>query len=164
MRNFPRVVSAGCLVIMETAGRGNYPDRQKMRSGALMAARRLLQAAFFSAAVFILVFSLIPKIIINPPGIDWFDKLLHTSVYTVLGVLSFLSFIGERRSVIQKAVLLVILLSLYGGIIEVLQSFTGRTPDIFDFFSDSIGASVGVGSCFVICFLKRKSKHHAGNL
>ena len=38
----------------------------------------------------------------------------------------------------------IIISSLYGGLIEFLQGFTGRTPEGLDLLFDSAGAATGV--------------------
>ena len=45
----------------------------------------------------------------------------------------------------------------YGVLIEVLQWFTGRTPEIKDLFMDAIGIGIGCASLIVLTRLRSQS-------
>jgi VanZ family protein len=84
----------------------------------------------------------------NPPDLSsvlgW-DKAQHFVAYFGLASMATMALGLNRRLV--WAILGVILL---GGALEILQGYTGRDPDIFDFIANSIGAVCGttVGAMF----------------
>jgi VanZ family protein len=114
--------------------------------------------AFLSALLFILVFSLLPDISVRLPEFDWFDKIVHAAAYAVLGVLAFFSFVIHHRAGITRGILIVIILSMYGGLIELLQSCTGRSPDVYDLLFDVIGTLAGMGSSILFFAMKGTRK------
>jgi len=87
-----------------------------------------------------LVLSLIPNTPKPPLDVPLLDKVEHALAYAVLTFLSVGSFRGRRRVVVIRSILIC---SAYGGLIEVLQGFTGRTVELADFFFDILGAGVG---------------------
>jgi VanZ family protein len=115
---------------------------------------------FFSAFLFILVFSLLPDILVQLPEFDWFDKIVHAIAYAVLGVLAFFSFVIHHKAGITRGILIVLFLSMYGGMIELLQSCTGRSPDVYDLLFDVIGALAGMGSSILFFTFKKNSKEY----
>lgn len=55
--------------------------------------------------------------------------------------------------------------AIFGGAIEILQGYTGRDPDWFDWFADSIGAGLGTWyprrwALFIRLFLAERYAHH----
>ncbi|MFP4383768.1 MAG: VanZ family protein [Spirochaetia bacterium] len=101
---------------------------------------------FFIAALGILIFSLIP----NPPHpvnreID--DIVLHFAAYLILGFLGVQSLI-IRQITVKNFVLIMIILSAalaaYGGIIEVMQRYTGRNTNLIDLAADFAGSVAGI--------------------
>ena len=84
----------------------------------------------------------------NPPDLSsvlgW-DKAQHFIAYFGLASMATMALGLNRRLV--WAILGVIFL---GGALEILQGYTGRDPDIFDFTANSIGALSGaaVGAMF----------------
>jgi VanZ family protein len=99
----------------------------------------------------IAVLSLLPKPPVMPVGIDAADKIAHFFAYSVLGFLVFASiFRGTQAGALLSTVLKVAALcAFFGGLIEVLQMFTGRQPEFWDLAADLFGAvsgaSVGIG-------------------
>jgi len=91
--------------------------------------------------VSILVLSLVPSPPEIPGGFHFADKIAHFIAYAVLSFLLFTSlFEGKKLS----TVLLVAALCLaYGGVIEILQIFTHRQPEILDLTADLFGAVCG---------------------
>jgi VanZ family protein len=75
---------------------------------------------------------------------DWiphFDKVVHFSVYGLLGVLT-----CRTRRGAGWAILAVVLTSLYGASDEWHQSFVpGRAAGVADWMADTLGAVVAVG-------------------
>ena len=90
-------------------------------------------------AVAILILSLIPK---PPPvGVRLGDKTKHLVAYVILSLLLFLATANNLK---PKIIVLIILsCSFYGGVIEILQSFTGRNPEVLDLVFDAIEAICG---------------------
>ena len=77
----------------------------------------------------------------NPPnlgGIFVWDKMEHFTAYFGLAAMATMVLGLNRR--LAVAILGVILL---GGGLEILQGYTGRDPDIFDFAANTLGALCG---------------------
>jgi len=82
-------------------------------------------------------------------SIPQFDKIVHTSLYTILGILTFYgwtkqsSFFGLHRKTVIK---IIILLSAYGLLIEVMQETltTDRHFEWLDELADIGGSVIGV--------------------
>jgi len=93
----------------------------------------------------IAVLSLIPKPPEIPVGIHFADKIAHFIAYVVLSFLVFASISqGRRGGPALAAVLIVtVVCVLFGGLIEILQMFTGRHPEFWDLTADTIGAVCG---------------------
>jgi VanZ family protein len=86
------------------------------------------------------------------PGHLW-DKLVHLLVYAVMGVLFLVPLAEGRLSLLtmRRAVMAVVLTTLYGVFDEVHQAFTpGRSPDMRDLLADSLGAALGVAAMFAL--------------
>jgi VanZ family protein len=91
--------------------------------------------------VSILVLSLLPDPPDIPGGFHFVDKIAHFIAYAVLGFLLFTSFFREKKA---ATVLLVAAVCLvYGGLIEILQAFTHRQPELWDLTADLLGAVCG---------------------
>jgi VanZ family protein len=77
----------------------------------------------------------------HPPDLGalfgW-DKLEHFTAY--FGLASMATMVIGLKPRLPPTILDVILL---GGLLELLQGFTGRDPDIWDFVANSIGALSG---------------------
>lgn len=83
----------------------------------------------------------IPKFDI--PGID---KLFHLVEYFILGILLVRAFANSYDKASFKLILLlsVLIASIFGVLDELHQRFVpGRSPEIFDIFSDIIGSFLG---------------------
>jgi hypothetical protein len=100
------------------------------------AGSRLVKAAFWAAILFALVMALIP----HPPEVHVtdFDKVEHGTAFAVLGVLGSVAY--PRLSPLR----LVIGLSLYGALIEILQgtAFIHRDRDPLDWVTDTVACAV----------------------
>jgi VanZ family protein len=104
-----------------------------MHISMTISARRRL--AFWSCALVVLVLALVPTAP-QLPTTGW-DKGNHVLAFSVLTVL------GCRAYPARVAAILAGLL-LYGGLIEVLQSFTPyRLAEFGDLFADGIGILLG---------------------
>ncbi|MEO8855411.1 MAG: VanZ family protein [Burkholderiaceae bacterium] len=93
------------------------------------------RVAFFACVIVVLVLSLMP-IEPNMPTTGW-DKTNHLLAFAVLAVLGCWSYPASK-----PAVLFVLL--AYGGLIEVLQSFTAyRFAEWADVLADALGLLTG---------------------
>lgn len=72
------------------------------------------------------------------------DKVLHISAYIVLMWVWLMVF--KQKSIRNRKWLLVVLLTLFGIIIEGLQGYVtlSRTPDWIDVFANFIGLIIGI--------------------
>jgi len=72
------------------------------------------------------------------------DKVLHISAYIVLMWVWLMVF--KQKSIRNRKWLLVVLLTLFGIIIEGLQGYVtlSRTPDLIDVFANFIGLIIGI--------------------
>ncbi|MDA3938434.1 MAG: VanZ family protein [Spirochaetia bacterium] len=98
---------------------------------------------FISIALTILILSLVPK----PPEIirefALSDKIMHLAAYIALAFS--MGFILPHSFKVKTVVLFTIISSsLFGGLIEFLQGFTGRSPELLDLFFDTAGAEFGI--------------------
>ena len=74
------------------------------------------------------------------------DKLFHFVEYFILGALLIRAFSNSSDKASFKLILLlsILIASIYGAIDEFHRRFVlGRSPEIFDIFSDIIGFSLG---------------------
>jgi VanZ family protein len=81
------------------------------------------------------------------------DKLLHLTVYAVLGFLFLVPVTDGRWSKVTgwTVAIAVALSTLYGMTDEYHQNFTpDRTPDVRDLLADALGATIGAGSILVV--------------
>jgi VanZ family protein len=85
------------------------------------------------------VLLLIPSYAV-PKAFDFYDKAQHGLMFTALTVAGLMAYAQRVKAVCLG-------LSLYGGLMEVLQSTltTTRHGDVFDWFADSVGIVVGLG-------------------
>jgi VanZ family protein len=106
---------------------------------------RLWRILAVIVAVGILILSLLPKLPEIPVGIHFTDKIAHFVAYLVLGLLVLTSISGRKRNHSALSTVLIVtgLCVFYGGLIEILQTFTGRQPEFLDLTADLIGAIFG---------------------
>ncbi len=78
----------------------------------------------------------------GPPGIPFLDKIVHFSVYGLLGTLVVrVLFDASRRG--RSAFVAIALVSLYGVLDEFHQSFTpGRSVEVADWIADTLGTGL----------------------
>jgi len=96
---------------------------------------RVLRWLFAATAVIVMVLSLAP---LEPdaPSLGW-DKANHMAAFTLLALLGCRAY--PSHTVFVLAGLLV-----YGGLIEILQSFTGyRRAEWADLLADALGLPLG---------------------
>ncbi len=108
-----------------------------------MSARTLQILLLSLTSVSILVLSLLPDPILSLGWFSGLDKVQHWLAYALLGFLVYLTIQSPGRNRTLFLVISVFACTMYGGLIEVLQSFTGRRPDSVDFFTNFFGALVG---------------------
>ena len=91
----------------------------------------------------------------HPPDLSsilvW-DKAQHFTAYFGLAAMATMVLGVNRRLV--WAVLGVILL---GGALEILQGYTGRDPDIFDFVANTLGALSGT-AIGILCWIALRGR------
>ncbi len=91
----------------------------------------------------ILILSLVPGGD-NPPPFPYFDKVAHCIAYAVLSFLFMFAVYSRKSRFLKIGTLSVVCCSAYGGIIEILQGYTGRTPEAADLLADFSGSLFGV--------------------
>lgn len=83
---------------------------------------------------------------------DVWDKLLHFTAYFGLAAMATIAVRADRRSLLWALGLVVM-----GGLLEIVQGYTGRDPDIFDEMANTLGVIVGTGMAWTgIAILKRR--------
>lgn len=103
---------------------------------------------FWICLVAVLVLSLLPPSI-NMPSTGW-DKFNHALAFGVLALLS-------SRAYPNHCLRLLVLLLAYGGLIEVLQSFTTyRLAEWADLLADGIGLIAAMLLMKLVAMLLRK--------
>jgi VanZ family protein len=78
------------------------------------------------------------------------DKVHHALSYVVLG------FLPVLREKVRPAVALLAAAVVLGWIIEIVQAYTGRTPDMIDGMADVLGIAVGAFAGWAV-----RSRQHA---
>jgi len=103
---------------------------------------RILAIVVAAASV---VLSLLPDPPEIPGGFQFADKLAHLFAYLVLSFLVFASFFEGKRvgTALITVMIAAALCVVFGGLIEILQIFTGRQPELWDLVADLIGAVCG---------------------
>jgi VanZ family protein len=76
----------------------------------------------------------------RPPGweLEIWDKALHFIAYFGLAGLATVALDARRQ-----ALWAVLSLAILGGVLEILQGFTGRDPSLYDEFANILGATCG---------------------
>lgn len=106
-----------------------------------MLSKRFWRVLTIVVTVSILILSLIPKPPEIPGGLHFADKIAHFIAYAVLSFLLFTSlFEGKKLSTV---LIVAAACMIYGGVIEILQTFTHRQPELWDLTADLFGAVCG---------------------
>jgi VanZ family protein len=93
----------------------------------------------YALAVAGLVVAASSRSVVAMPAINNFDKVVHFSVYGLIGTLVLRALGGKRWG------LAVVIVSLFGMSDEIHQYFTpGRSMDFADWVADTLGATVAV--------------------
>ena len=114
------------------------------------------KTACFLIALFILILSLLP--ISQPQGIELSDKINHLIAYFVLAVIFVVAFKPNVPHPVILSLISTGSCTLYGGIIEILQSFTPRTPELLDVLANFAGALMGTLCAVLILFILKKTE------
>lgn len=96
-------------------------------------------------AAAILAVSLVPDMPLPESDVQGLDKIAHAVAYAVLAAVLFFGFGRPGAPVAGAVVRTAAVCTLYGGVIELLQRLTGRTPDPLDFLANAVGAVLGAG-------------------
>ncbi len=80
------------------------------------------------------------------PDIPDFDKLLHFSAYAGLAFLLAAAFTMRQSMSLRRYVAIVVGLSLYGALDELIQAISGlgRQADVMDWLADVVGVICGL--------------------
>jgi VanZ family protein len=85
---------------------------------------------------------LVPQQLLIPEIFDWWDKLQHSLAFGVLTILGLLAYARTRAEVFR----VIILLSIYGALIEILQTLSGwRYGELRDWLADVLGVVIAWG-------------------
>jgi VanZ family protein len=103
----------------------------------------LINILFPLGAVFILIVSLLPTLAIPQADIPYLDKLLHASAYFFLGISAYFFFYLKKPSAGGALLFSVLFCTLWGIGIELLQAYTGRSPEVLDAVMDFCGCLLG---------------------
>lgn len=84
-----------------------------------------------------------------PPGPDWADKIVHLIAFAALAF-------PLARTGRFGLIPVFIGASAFGGIIEVLQPYFGRSADMQDWIVDTLGVGLGIVTAPLYHRLRRK--------
>ena len=81
-------------------------------------------------------------------GIEHFDKFVHLGMFATLSFLFSIPYLKSyttRTTVIKVSIIIVILIIIYGILMEYAQKFwaSGRAFDLIDILFDSMGSLIG---------------------
>jgi VanZ family protein len=110
------------------------PDTRKPWTSPSLPLRRFLLAAALTALIATGVLTLMP--LSAMPGGPAFQKVYHVLAF---GAIAFAATLAFPRRVIW----IIVLTSLYGGAIEVIQPYLGRNGNLEDWVADTVGAIAG---------------------
>jgi VanZ family protein len=109
----------------------------------------LLALYLFWPAVAVVVWGELSKGPAEVEALFW-DKALHFTAYFGLAGMICLALKADRRVIAATLGLI-----LFGGVLEILQGFTGRDPSLLDELANTIGAVTGAGLGWLIVLLLR---------
>jgi VanZ family protein len=108
-----------------------------------VALSRLAAILFWPALTLVIWGELVPHMPDIIPGAS--DKLLHFTAYFGLAVLATVA-LGRTRAILVATMSLVVL----GGVLEILQAFTGRDAEWLDEAANACGVLSGVALGLVL--------------
>jgi VanZ family protein len=98
--------------------------------------------AFWLTWVILSYLFLVPQQFLIPEVFDWWDKLQHSLAFGVLAILGLLAYARTRAEVFR----VIMLLSIYGALIEMLQTLSGwRYGEFRDWLADELGVAIAWG-------------------
>jgi VanZ family protein len=103
--------------------------------------RVFFEVLFWTALLAVALLSLIPSPPPVPLSFNGLDKLQHLGAYGFLGFFRGISL--QRRLGRKDVLIMAAILTSFGGALELLQAFTGRTPEFWDLVADGLGALAG---------------------
>ncbi len=94
-------------------------------------------------AAVILVLTSVPGADLPRVFLPHADKLVHATIYGVLGWLTARAMVPPSR-LARTALIVIVSVSLFGALDEWHQQFIpGRSMELFDWFADTLGAATG---------------------
>lgn len=109
--------------------------------------KHLLRNVLWCIVIFILCTLPVGDIVKTEVTIPFFDKIVHFLMFYILGIFVCSELIFQTEYSYKTISLITILLvGLYGGIIELLQNyiFVYRSGDFYDLLADVLGGILGV--------------------
>jgi len=103
--------------------------------------RVFFEVLFWTALASVALLSLIPSPPPVPLSFNGLDKLQHLGAYGFLGFFRGISL--QRRLRGRDVLIIAVILTVFGGVLELLQAFTGRTAEFWDLMADGLGALMG---------------------
>lgn len=103
---------------------------------------RFLKWSFGVVTLGIVVLSLYPRVP-NPMKVAEGDKIGHLVAYGIWGGLLFALLAGRTAAAGLKILLIIVAAFLFGGLIELLQPFVGRSCEGADLIANCSGAMIG---------------------
>lgn len=88
---------------------------------------------------------------------QFWDKSLHFTAYFGLAAMATL-ILGIRRRLLAALVALIV----FGGLLEILQGYTGRDPDLLDELANTIGVVAGFAAAWTFGLLLNSRELVAG--
>lgn len=112
-------------------------------------------AIVVAIAIALLTLMPLPDDGVQMPVFDGADKLIHAVMFGVLALAIIWDWVRSGCGFQldgRKATTAVVVVSIYGGLIELLQSVMGegRSGDLYDWIADDAGAILAAGSCYVL--------------
>ncbi len=130
---------------MSILGRVSFPRRQHLNRSKITLA--VETAGLAAVTITISVLSLISGPAASR-AIIGNDKLSHMAGYAALGFFAFFVirklFYVKRIGDIRSGLLALLYSTALGGILELLQQYTGRQPEIADLLADVGGSLIGI--------------------
>lgn len=121
------------------------------KQSLLRFAHRICALAFWPAVALIVWGELVPKL---PQTFDNIaDKWQHFTAYLGLGAMAVVA-LGLRPRLFWALLGIVAL----GGVLEILQGFTGRDPELGDFIANTVGTAAGALAGWTFLLAMRPAK------
>ena len=111
-------------------------------TGSFLSIVAICKYAFWVIFVILTYLFLAPQQYLIPEVFDWWDKLQHSLAFGVLTIWGLLAYARAGSGVFR----VIILLSIYGALIEVLQALSGwRYGEFRDWLADVLGVVIAWG-------------------